>query len=209
MVNSGFEFKVAALKAFAVFTTFGALTFTVAPKAHAGCKVPCGLDQAAAYPHLIVGVVQSVATDEQSETLYTKVKAVGHWAHLPASAQAYKAALQPVTIRLPARDGDVVRDYTVLISQTEARVLHLQPGDFVRYSPHFGAHEVAPTNPDERAYWSVSGCIATLCVVSDIACLQDYRHGVFDVGTGQARSADGSQAAPDAPGIDPLTMRAR
>lgn len=122
---------------------------------------------------------------------------------MPAEPADFQRALQSVTLRLPGSG----HEYTVLISQNEAALLKLRAGDWVRYSPHFGTHESPPDDPVERAYWAVSGCIATLCVSGDSVCAQGYREGVYDQGTGQARTADGLQARPDAPRIDPVSMR--
>ena len=168
------------------------------------CSQRCGIEQEGAYPHLIVGRVDGVASAEQSAALFQAMRKAGHWKALPADPEAFRQAVQPVSIRLPSG-----RPHTVLITQKEAQAAPLKAGDFVRYAPHRGVNEKPPTQADELAYWLTTGCVAVLCRGADQACVGAYREGVYRASDGvQLRSDGHAQARGGAP-IDPYSMRPR
>ena len=168
------------------------------------CSQRCGIEQEGAYPHLIVGRVDGVASAEQSAALFQAMRKAGHWEALPADPEAFRQAIQPVSIRLPAG-----RSYTVLITQKEAQAAPLKVGDFVRYAPHRGVNETPPTQADALAYWLITGCVAVLCRGVDQACIGGYRDGVYRAGDGVQLTSDGHAQAPGGARIDPYSMRPR
>jgi len=136
------------------------------------------------YPHLIIGRFQAMASAPQAQRLFTDMRAQHKWQALPDDPMAFYAALQPVIIQLA--DGKVL---AVLMAQDEAHVELPQKGDLVRYSPHRGKYEIPPTDPKERAYWAVDGCVSVICRAEDKACFGRYPAGVF-------RPKDGVQISP-------------
>ena len=156
------------------------------------------------YPHIVIGIFQTAATRKQSERLFHDMRQQQLWPLLPTDASEFYAAVQPVAIRL--NDGKLL---AVLISQEEAHVAPSQPGDLVRYSPHFGAHEIPPADLNERAYWSVDGCVAVLCRAKDKACLKTYAQGVFRHGDGVQISATSFNPMAHGRVIDPQSMLPR
>jgi len=169
------------------------------------CAKRCGVDQEGAYPHLIVGTVDGIATPEQSAALFQAMRKAKRWAALPTDLETFRKSVQPVSIRLPSG-----RSYTVLITQEEAKAAPINVGDFVRYSPHRGDYEKPPSDaPDVVAYWKSTGCVAVLCRAGDGACAGGYRNGIYRASDGAALSMDGKPAGINALGIDPNSMRPR
>jgi hypothetical protein len=104
------------------------------------CPQGCAFEQDDAYPHLVVGTVDGVASAQQSAALFEAMRKANRWAGLPADPGAFVQAVQPVSIRLPSG-----RSYDVLIAQQEAQAAPLHVGDFVRYAPHRNINEKPPT----------------------------------------------------------------
>jgi len=127
-----------------------------------------------------------------------------HWKTLPADAEGFRQAIQPISLRLPSG-----RSYTVLITQKEAQAAPSQVGDFVRYAPHRGVNEKPPTEADALAYWLTTGCVAVLCRAGDNACIGGYRSGVYSATDGTQLTLDGRAADPGGGRIDPYSMRPR
>jgi hypothetical protein len=184
------------------------LTAAMGAPAHAtsfDCTKRCGVEYEDAYPHLIVGTVDGLATAEQSAALFQAMRKAKRWAALAPDPEAFRKSVQPVSIRLPSG-----RSYTVLIMQEEARAAPIKIGDFVRYSPHRGAYEKPPSEAaDIVAYWKTTGCVAVLCRAGDGDCSRGYRNGIYRATDGAALTLDGRHAEPNAPGIDPGSMRPR
>lgn len=168
------------------------------------CSQRCGVEQEGADPHLIVGVVDAVAGEEQGATLFQTMRLAKRWLALPEKFESFRQSVQPVSVRLPAG-----RSYTVLISQQEAHAAPLKVGDFVRYAPHRGINEKPPTEAEALAYWNVIGCIAILCRSGDSRCIGGYRAGIYRATDGTALALDGQRTDPTAPSIDPQSMRPR
>jgi len=169
------------------------------------CEHRCGVELEGAYPHLIVGTVDGVADSEKSAALFHAMRNENRWAALPSSPDNFRRQVQPVSIRLPSG-----RSYTVLITQEEAQSAPIKSGDFVRYSPHRGVNEKPPSEAsDVVAYWRATGCVAVLCRAGDSACISGYRSGIYQATDGVALTADGKHTAPDAPSVDPHSMRPR
>lgn len=144
----------------------------------------CAMPGEGSYPHLILGRFQAAASAVQSRTLFADMRKRGHWASQPGDVASFLRNLQPVAVRLPDQST-----MAVLMTQEEYGVMAPRPGDLVRYSPHRGSYEIPPTDPVERAYWSIDGCIAVVCRAEDKACFGRYRQGVF-------RTSDGMQLSP-------------
>lgn len=155
----------------------------------------CAMPSQGAYPYLIMGVFQAAATAAQSRQLYQDMRQLRRWMQLPADASGFYHQLQAVSISLPK--GQTL---AVLMSQIEFHAAQPQPGDLVRYSPHFGPHELPPSDAKERAYWAIDGCVAVICRAQDHACFQRYVQGVY-------RRSDGVAIAPDT--FSPLPHQAR
>ena len=126
-----------------------------APLAHASafeCAQHCGELPEDAYPHLVVGTVDGMAGAQQSAALFQGMRKANHWMALPADAESFRQAVQPVSIRLPSG-----RSLAVLITRQEAQAAPIQVGDFVRYAPHRGVNEKPPAAADALAYWRTTG----------------------------------------------------
>jgi hypothetical protein len=178
-----------------------------APLAHASafeCAQRCDGLREDAYPHLVVGTVDGVASAQQSAALFQAMRKAKRWMALPADPETFRQAVQPVSIRVPSG-----RSFMVLITRQEAQAAPLQVGDFVRYAPHRSVNEKPPAQADALAYWRTTGCIAVLCRGGDGACIGGYRGGVYQATDGVALTSDGERADPDAPRIDPHSMRPR
>lgn len=161
----------------------------------------CAMPYQGAYPYLVIGRFQAMATRLQSEHLFDDMRALHLWSALPHESSAFYAALQPVTIALP--DGTAL---AVLMAQDEAHVALPKPGDLVRYSPHRGTYEIPPADPKARAYWAVDGCVAVLCRAQDTACFGRYVSGVFRPRDGMALSLRTYQPMPRGTVIDVETL---
>lgn len=167
------------------------------------CAHGC-IEQEGAYPHLVVGTVDGMASAQQSAALFQSMRKANRWAALPADPQAFEQAVQPVSVRLPSG-----RSYTVLIAQKEAQAAPMHEGDFVRYAPHRNINEKPPTQADALAYWRTTGCIAVLCRAGDQACVGGYRSGVYRATDGVEVALDGLAALAGGSRIDPHSMRPR
>lgn len=148
--------------------------------AFACTALACGMPARGAFPHFVVGRVTAIADTRDAARLFHAMRASGHWAGLPAGAQAFWAHVQPAVIDA----GDAA--FVVLTGRDEMRAAPLVVGDLVRYSPHRGRFEVPPADAVGAAYWAVDGCVATLCRAADHACFERYAAGVF-------RTSDGTQ----------------
>jgi len=146
----------------------------------------CAMPPQGAYPYLIIGYFQVMASASQAKQLIADMQSQHRWPALPNDPVAFYAALQPVTIQL-ADDSALA----VLMTQEEARVELPQPGDLVRYSPHRGKYEIPPTDLKQRTYWAVDGCVSVICRAKDSACFGRYPSGVY-------RFEDGVQISPQA-----------
>jgi hypothetical protein len=177
------------------------------PAAHAAnfeCAHGCGMEQEGAYPHLVVGTVDGMASAQQSAALFQAMRKAKRWAALPPDREAFAQAVQPVSIRLPSG-----RSYTVLIAQNEAQAVPLHAGDFVRYAPHRSINEKPPTQAEALAYWRTTGCIALLCRAGDQACVAGFRGGLYRATDGVELAPGGLAALPGGSRIDPYSMRPR
>jgi hypothetical protein len=143
----------------------------------------CAMPSQGSYPYIVIGLFQAMATAPQSEQLFNDMRSKRHWLALPDDPSAFYVSLQPISIALP--DGHAL---TVLMAQDEVYATTPKPGDLVRYSPHFGAHEQPPADPKARAYWSIDGCVAVICRAEDKACFSRYAQGVFRRPDGMAMS---------------------
>lgn len=143
----------------------------------------CTMPSQGQYPYVVIGLYQATASAEQSEQLFKDMRVQRRWASLPDDPAAFYAALQPVSIALP--NGKAL---ALLMAQEEFAVAKPQAGDLVRYSAHFGTHELPPDDPKARAYWSVDGCVAVICRAQDKACFGRYVQGVFRRPDGMAIS---------------------
>lgn len=202
---------VAVLRLFVVrIAVTSTVTFAVTlgmPFAHAApfeCAQACAALHEEAYPHLVVGIVDGVAGQQQSTALFQAMRKANRWSALPADPEAFRLAVQPVSIRLPSG-----RSYTVLITQKEAQAAPLRLGDFVRYAPHRGVNEQPPTQADALAYWLTTGCVAVLCRAGDEKCAGGYRAGIYRTADGAALTPDGGKVDPGGARIDPNTVRPR
>jgi hypothetical protein len=157
----------------------------------------CAMPSRGQYPYMVIGLYQAAATAEQSEQLFKDMLAQRYWSLLPNDSAAFYAALQPVSITLP--DGKAL---AVLMAQDEFAASKPQAGDLVRYSAHFGTHEVPPPDPKSRAYWSVDGCVAVICRAQDKACFSRYAQGVFRRPDGMAISPQTFKPLPHGTVID-------
>lgn len=149
------------------------------------------------YPYIVIGLFQAAATASQSQQLFSDMRAQHRWSSLPDDPSAFSAALQPVSITL--FDGNAL---AVLMSQDEVYATTPKPGDLVRYSPHFGVHELPPTDPKARAYWSIDGCVAVICRAQDKACFSRYVQGIFRRPDGMAISPKTFKPLPGGAVID-------
>lgn len=137
-----------------------------------------------AYPHFVVGTVVAVADATQASALFSDMRKHGRWAALPSSFALFWKNLQPIAI--DAGRGAVM---VTLTTQDEMRAARFRPGDFVRYSPHRGKYEKAPSDKVAAKYWGVDGCIALLCRAVDGPCLKRFERGLFS-------TTDGAQLSP-------------
>lgn len=161
----------------------------------------CVMPFQGAYPYLVIGRFQAMATATQSHGLFADMRARHFWRTLPDDASGFYAALQPVTIALP--NGTAL---AMLMAQDEAHVAQPKPGDLVRYSPHRGKYEMPPTDPKARAYWGVDGCVAILCRAQDKTCFGRYVAGVYRPSDGRAISPRTFQPLSHGTVIDPQTL---
>jgi hypothetical protein len=157
----------------------------------------CALPSQGSYPYIVMGLFQAMATAPQSEQLFHEMRSAHRWPALPDDPSAFYISLQPVSIALP--DGHAL---TVLMAQDEVYATTPKPGDLVRYSPHFGAHEQPPTDPKARVYWSIDGCVAVICRAEDKACFSRYAQGVFRRPDGMAMSPQTFKPLPQSTAID-------
>jgi hypothetical protein len=157
----------------------------------------CAMPTQGSYPYVIIGLFQSMATAPQSEQLFRDMQQQQHWMSLPKDPSAFYTALQPVSVSLP--EGGAI---AVLMGQDEVFATTPKPGDLVRYSPHFGAYEIPPSDPKARAYWSVDGCLAVVCRAQDKACFGRYLQGVFRRKDGMAISPETFKPIPHGSVID-------
>jgi hypothetical protein len=95
------------------------------------------------------------------------------------------------------------------MSQEEARAAPIERGDLVRYSPHRGVYELPPDDVQERAYWSIDGCVAVICRAADASCFERYAAGVFRARDGVAISPRTFEPLHGKPAIDPDTLLPR
>lgn len=86
------------------------------------------------------------------------------------------------------------------------RAVPIQPGDFVRYSPHRGKYEVPPSDPVAAAYWAVDGCVAVLCDPGNGTCIERYVSGVYRVSDGRQLESETLALLPHGVVIDTGTM---
>jgi hypothetical protein len=186
------------------------MSFSLAENAHAQLPVPsrdaqafrclanaCTMPSQGQYPYVVIGLYQSAATDAQSKQLFKDMRTRQHWSSLPDDPAAFYAALQPVTIALP--DGKAL---AVLMGREEFALTKFQAGDLVRYSAHFGTHEMPPDDSKARAYWSIDGCVAVVCRAQDKACFSRYAQGVFRRPDGMALSPQTFKPLPHGTVID-------
>jgi hypothetical protein len=162
----------------------------------------CVLPAYGSYPYLVIGVFHSAATAEQSQHLFSQMRTQHFWQDLPADPAAFSRAIQPVSIQLVDNSA-----LSVLMSQEEAAVMLPQPGDLVRYSPHFGEHELPPTDPVERSLWAIDGCVAVICRAEDKPCFAEFRRGVYRRQDGKAISPTTFQVLPEGGVIDVQSLR--
>lgn len=163
-----------------------------------GCsRGECGLRQAAAYGHIVVGHLLRVATDDEMRKLYRWAKG-GAWKGFADDETDYIQRNRVFLLPADAKGTPVM----VHMSHEEYRRVPFHEGDLVRYTPRMAGHEGA----DQSIYSTLAGCIAILCRAGDKACSERYRPGVF-------RRADGIQLdfnteKPVAGGIviDPLSL---
>jgi hypothetical protein len=157
----------------------------------------CSMPSQGQYPYIVIGLYQATASAGQSEQLFTDMRAHHFWSALPDDPVAFYANLQPVSIALP--NGKAL---ALLMAQDEFKIAKPQPGDLVRYSAHFGTHEMPPNDPKARAYWSVDGCVAVICREDDKACFGRYAQGVFRRPDGIAISPNTFNPVPNGTAID-------
>ncbi|MBB6242992.1 hypothetical protein [Rhodanobacter sp. MP1X3] len=157
----------------------------------------CAMPSQGSYPYIVIGLFQAMATVKQSQQLFIDTRTQHRWLSLPDDPAAFYASLQPVSITLT--DGNAL---AVLMAQDEVYATTPKPGDLVRYSPHFGAYELPPTDPKARAYWSIDGCVAVICRAQDRACFSRYAQGVFRRPDGMAISPKTFKPLPQGTVID-------
>lgn len=162
----------------------------------------CVMPAKGAYPYMVIGLFHSAASAEQSQQLFNQMRALQFWQDLPNDPAAFYKAIQPVSIQLA--DGKAL---AMLMSQAELAVMLPKRGDLVRYSPHFGAHELPPTDPVERSLWAIDGCVAVICRADDKPCFAEFRTGVYRRQDGKAISPLTFEVLPDGGVIDVQSLR--
>jgi hypothetical protein len=169
------------------------------------CKKDCGIHGSVPYPNLIVGVIDGVADFQQSKKIFDWARHHGYLAAIPASADKFWDAIQPVSIRLS--NG---QSMTVLMAQWEAQAVPLKIGDWARFAPHRGTNEKPPEDQLEAiAYWKAVGCVLILCRDSDEVCSARYKSGIYRLSDGAPLKADGKTIDGRMQSIDPHSMLPR
>jgi hypothetical protein len=143
----------------------------------------CAMPADSTYPYVVIGTFVGNASREESVRLYSEMRERGHWQALPSDVERFSETLQPVSIALESGGS-----LAFLMTQEEAKAVPIQVGDLVRYSPHRGTHEIPPTDPAERSYWAIDGCVAMICRASDKQCFDRYRSGIYRIPDGVALS---------------------
>ena len=65
-------------------------------------KGRCGLLGDGAYPHLVLGKVLDVADEQQATTIFNWAHQHGYWSKLPDDPAAFIAAIQVLSVEIPA-----------------------------------------------------------------------------------------------------------
>lgn len=183
---------------------FGPLAWA-APDSQA-CPGDCGIFKSTqSYPHLVVGVVQSVLSEAQSQALYEAGRNRGTWRAVAATPEEFVRLVRPVIVQAATQPKSPA--YVVLMGQDEYVGAPVKPGDLVRYSPHDAQHP-RPTEgtPASLALWDLYGCVAILCSANDGSCSPRYWQGLFSKRTGQRLSYGSAKPMTAGPVIDTTSM---
>lgn len=147
-----------------------------------GCpKDDCVTRGPSPYPHIVIGRLIRVGTDEEMRQLYRWAKP-GVWKDFPDDEADYLERNRVLLLPLDAKGTPAM----VHMSHEEFRRVTFRVGDLVRYTPRMAG---SPGGEGRSIYSSLAGCIAILCRAEDAACAERYRTGVF-------RRSDGVQVDP-------------
>lgn len=161
-----------------VFAAFSA-TVQAAPMSclNDGCATPGD----GHFPHLVLGTVDHVATEQEKRDLFQWAQAQHYWQSIPQDEQSFVELVQPVSIRFSD-----TQTMTLLMAQEEYDVVGLNKDDYVRYTYHPDSeHPPEYIETTTLPYWHLYGCIVVLCRVDDKQCLPRYRSGIFAMADGQ------------------------
>lgn len=195
-----------------LFAGFAAQAAEQAPPANGATPVceagVCTVVADTAYPSLVIGLVDHVATQEEAAALFARALVVPAWSQLPPLAQAFAQKVRVVVVVLPPLQAAGSRPLKLALLTTDDEYGDdgFEPGTLVRYKPHGATHEDPPSGrPDLVPYWPVTGCVLPLCQSHDPRCRDRYLQGVFDVASGF--SVDWHTGLPVSPTavIDPRT----
>lgn len=160
----------------------------------------CGILDEGAYPHLVIGTIDALATPDQAASLLGEARRRGLWSDMPGSPEAFGAGVLPVSIAVAPG-----RSITMLVGRDELDAVDFKPGDVVRYAPARWRHEPEVTAGPLAPYWRLIGCLAALCRAEDADCAPRHRPGLYRRADGVELNRSGEPLA-DGARIDPVTL---
>jgi hypothetical protein len=179
------------------------LSVCLASASHAaplGCKSGnCGLSEGA-YPNIVVGRLDHIASDDEMHAVYRWAKQ-GVWKQLLDDEADYLERNRLFVLPADERGQQVL----VHMSHDEFRRVTFQEGDLVRYTPRMAGNDGA-TPGTKSIYSSLAGCIAILCRAEDQKCQQQYRPGVYRRGDGVQLDARTDKPVKGGIAIDPISL---